>query len=249
MKALVTGASSGIGYEIAKYLSEIGYDIIAVARNMDRLEKLKSEAGSHVELISVDLGNEQNCKDLFERVGKDDIDIVVNNAGFGLFGDFWETGLDTELHMIRTNITAVHILTKLFLKKMVEKNRGYIMNVGSLTGFMPGPKMATYYATKSYVIRLTQAIWQELNSIRSNVHICLLCPGPVDTRFDQVAGVKFDLKYQTSRYVARVAVDGMFRRKFLIIPGCGPKAIHCLSKISPDGLNAKAAALIQHSYD
>ena len=156
MKALVTGASSGIGKDIAKVLSNMGYDIIAVAREEVKLNELKKELNSKVEIISIDLENPENCKKLYQTVKNEGIDILVNNAGFGEFGEFITTNLNKELSMINTNIIAVHILTKLFLQDMVKHNKGYILNVASIAGFMPGPLMATYYSTKSYIIRLSR---------------------------------------------------------------------------------------------
>lgn len=156
MKALVTGASSGIGRDIARVLSNMGYDIIAVARDGVKLNELKNELSTKVEIIAVDLSDPETCKELYKTVRNKGIDVLVNNAGFGEFGEFTEANLDKELSMINTNITAVHILTKLFLQDMVKKDKGYILNVASIAGFMPGPLMATYYSTKSYIVRLTR---------------------------------------------------------------------------------------------
>jgi short-subunit dehydrogenase len=245
MKALVTGASSGIGYEMAKYLSNLGYDIIAVARDEGRLKKLQSEASGGVQIIPADLAHEKNCMDLHARVRDQDIDILINNAGFGLFGDFLTTGLECELSMIHTNISALHILTKLFYMDMAEKNKGTIMNVASIAGFMPGPMMAGYYASKAYVIRLTQAIREEILANRSNVHVCLLCPGPVDTRFNQTAEIEKDLHGLTAPYVAKYAVDRMLKGKFMIVPGGSIKAARVLAKVFPESLAAKGAYYMQ----
>lgn len=245
MKALVTGASSGIGYEMAKYLSALGYDIIAVARDQARLKMLKSESAGSVEAISMDLEREENCLKLYETVRDRDIGILINNAGFGLFGEFLNTDLERELSMIRTNITALHILTKLFYRDMAEKNRGTIMNVASIAGFMPGPMMAGYYASKAYVTRLSQAIREEIRNRKLNVHICLLCPGPVDTRFNQTAQVKKDLKGLSAPYVARYGVDNMLKGKFMIVPGFSVKAARVMAKIFPESLTAKCAYYAQ----
>lgn len=136
MKALVTGASSGIGYDISKYLSSLGYDLIVVARRKDRLIKLSNEVNTNTEIIELDLSIEENCHTLYKQVKNEDIDVLVNNAGFGLFGEFSETDLDKEIQMINTNIKAVHILTKLFLTDMKKKDKGYILNVASIAGFM-----------------------------------------------------------------------------------------------------------------
>ncbi len=241
MKAIVTGASSGIGKDIAKQLIKRGYKVIAVAREEQKLKELQKELGNQVEILSMDLANEENCMQLYEKYKEDDIDIVVNNAGFGDFGEFVDTNLEKELNMIKTNIVAVHILTKMFLKEMIKKDKGYILNVASIAGFMPGPLMATYYSTKSYVVKLTQSIYEELRRKKSNVGISVLCPGPVATNFDNVAGVRFSLKQMKSEYVAEYAVKNMFRKKLIIIPGIIIKTAKVLSKISPDKLVARVA--------
>ena len=158
MKALITGASSGIGRDIARELSNRGYDLILVARRKSRLEELANELNTKVEIIDMDISSTYNCMQLYNKVKKDNIDILINNAGFGLFGSFDETNLDKELDMIDLNIKAVHVLTKLFLKDFIEKDKGYILNVASSAAFVPGPLMATYYATKAYVLQLTEAL-------------------------------------------------------------------------------------------
>ena len=225
MKALVTGASSGIGKDIAIALSEMGYDLILVARRKTKLEQLKKQLPGKTTTIVMDLSSTANCMKLYEKVKKEDIEVVVNNAGFGLFGEFDKTNLDKELDMIDTNIKAVHILTKLFLKDFKEKDSGYILNVASSAGFLSGPLMATYYATKGYVLKLTEAIYEELRRDGSNVYIGALCPGPVDTEFNKVAKVKFSIKPMTSDKVAEYAVDQMLKKKTIIIPGFTTKVV------------------------
>ncbi|MDD3391975.1 MAG: SDR family oxidoreductase [Bacilli bacterium] len=219
MKALITGASSGIGADMARILSSKGYDLILVSRNKRKLDKIKKELKTDVQLITMDLASTFNCVKLYNKVKKEDIDVVINNAGFGIFGFFSETDMDKELDMIDTNIKAVHILTKLFLQDFKEKNKGYILNVASSAAFMPGPLMATYYATKGYVLRLTEAIYGELRQEGSNVYIGALCPGPVNTNFNNVAGVKFAVKSLDSYSVAEYAINKMFKGKNIIIPG------------------------------
>ena len=169
MKILITGASSGIGRDIARELSYKGYDLVVVARRKDRLIELKNELKTNVDIISMDISSQENCIELYKMVGK--IDVLINNAGFGIFGDFTETDLYKETQLINTNIIAVHTLTKLFLKDMKERNEGHILNVASISGFMPGPVMASYYASKSYVVRLTEAISKELD--KSNSKVCI----------------------------------------------------------------------------
>ena len=236
MKALITGASSGIGREMAIYLSSLGYDIIAVARRKDRLEKLKEICNTNVEIIDLDLSDSDNCLKLYNKVKNMDIDILINNSGFGLCGEFIETSLEKELEMINININALHILTKLFLKDMVNKNKGYILNISSAASFAPGPLMATYYSTKSYVLRLSESIYRELKQSRSNVSISVLCPGPVDTEFNDVANVKFAFKPLSSKYVAKYAIDNMFKNKLVIVPGISMKLNRFHSKIIPNKL-------------
>ena len=219
MKALITGASSGIGRDMARYLSKLGYDLILVARSKEKLEELKEELNTNIKVIPLDLGNINNCNKLYEKVKDDKIDILINNAGFGDIGSFRKTDVNKELNMIDLNIKAVHVLTKLFLDDFVKGDSGYILNVASSAAFQPGPLMATYYATKSYVYNLTLAIYEELRRMNSKVSISCLCPGPVDTNFNNVAGVHFSVKAMTSKEVAHYAIDQMFKKKTVIIPG------------------------------
>lgn len=219
MKALITGASSGLGRDFARELSKQGYDLILVARRKDRLEEIKKELSTNVHIISTDLSNENKCYDLCKQIQDEDIEVVINNAGFGLFGEFSKTEIETELNMIDLNIKAVHIITKAFLYKFKKENKGYILNVASSAGFMSGPLMSTYYATKGYVLKLTEAISEELRRDKSNVKVCALCPGPVDTEFNEVAGVSFSVKPLSSDYVTKYAVKKMFKGKAVIVPG------------------------------
>ena len=163
-----------------------------------------------------------------------DVDIVINNAGFGLFGEFNDTDMDKELNMIDVNIKSLHVLTKLYLKDMIKRDSGHILNVCSIAGFMPGPLMSTYYASKNYVLRLSQGIKEELRRKKSRVGIHVLCPGPVKTNFDNVAGVSFSLKGMDSDYVAKYAILNMLKGKFIIIPGLSIKMLRFISKVIPD---------------
>ncbi len=225
MKALITGASSGFGWDIAHILSEKGYDIIAVARRQERLEQLKKELKTNVEVVCCDVSDKNQCIRLADRA--DEVDILINNAGFGVFGEFCSTNLNDELSMIDTNIRAVHILTKLFMKKFKERDSGYILNVASLAAFFPGPLFGAYYASKSYVLRITQAAAEELRRDKSNVKISVLCPGPAKTEFGNVARVKFGTGKEkqnsniilTSKQVCEYAIEKMFKGKQIIIPG------------------------------
>lgn len=245
--ALVTGASSGIGRDISRELAGRGYNLILVSRDEQRLEEVKKEVEVEVTTIPMDLSSSENCKKLHEEVKNKfgNIDILINNAGFGEFGFLTETDLDKEINLINTNITAVHILTKLFLKDMQEVNKGHILNVSSIAGFLPGPLMAAYYSSKSYVLRLSQSIREEIRKQKSNVKICVLCPGPVKTNFNNVAGVKFGLPSFTSEHVARYTVKRMLKNKFLIIPGMTIKLTAFASKIIPSVILSKFVYMSQ----
>ena len=231
MKALVTGASSGIGRDIAIKLSNMGYDVILVSKDNRKLKEASKLCKGNVTTYQTDLSVIDNCKELFNNFK--DIDILVNNAGFGLFGEFSNISLDKELNMVDLNVKAVHTLTKLYLKEMIKKDNGRILNVASIAGFLPGPLMATYYSSKAYVMRLTTAIYEELRKNKSNVKVSVLCPGPVDTNFNNVAGVKFSLKSLTSTYVASYAIDKMFKNKLIIVPGFMNKVGIVIRRIIP----------------
>ena len=247
MKALITGASSGIGYSMAKYFDKLEIELILVGRNKDKLEKLQNELKVKSKIVIADLADLTKVKELYVLTRSENIDILINNAGFGLFGEFNEIDLNKELEMIDTNIKAVHLLTKLFLRDMKKRNSGYIMNVASSAAFGPGPLMATYYATKAYVNNLSEAINEELRRSNSNVLVSSLCPGPVDTNFNEVAGVKFAVKPLSSDYVAKYAIDKMLQGKTVIIPGVMMKLVLFLRRFAPRSLIRKVTYNIQKS--
>ena len=245
MKILITGASSGIGLEMAKYLAQDKHELILVSRNKEKLEKIQEKLPTKVTIIVADLANEQKVKELYAFVKKLDIDVLINNAGFGLFGYLSDTDINKEMEMIDTNIRAVHILTKLIIKDMEKKNSGYILNVASSAAFQPGPLMSTYYATKSYVYQLTEALYYEEKVKKKDIGISVLCPGPVDTNFNKVAGVKFGIKPLDSKYVAKYAIDKMFKKKMLIIPGTKMKLAKFFSRFVSDKKLLKMTYKIQ----
>ncbi len=219
MLALITGGSSGIGRDMAHYLDSLGIDLILVGRNKDALKEIKNNSKVNVEIYDMDLTIIDNVYKLYDKVKDKNIDILINNAGFGLFGNFIETSLDRELEMINLNIVAVHILTKLFLQDVINRKKDtYILNVASSAGFMPGPKLSTYYSTKNYCLKQTLAIYEEVRRINKHIHISALCPGPVNTNFNKVAGGHFNLKSASSEYVAKYAIDKMFKNKLIIDP-------------------------------
>lgn len=251
MKALITGASSGLGRDMAISLSKRGYDIIAVARRKDRLEDLKKELTTDVEILCLDVTRAEDVEQIAARL--DEVDVFINNAGFGVFGDLCTSDLDAELRMIDTNVKAVHILTKLAAQKFKARNSGYILNVASIAAFFPGPLFAAYYGSKAYVFRLTQALWEELRQAKSKVTISVLCPGPVKTEFEQVAKVSFgrgdepgrDLIIADSRKVAEYAIKKMLRGKLIIVPGALMKIAVFFRRILPEKTLCKALYLLQ----
>lgn len=249
MIALVTGASSGIGRDIARSLARHGVNVIITARRRDRLIELKKELieefGVKVMYIAADLNDEKQVFKLYEKVKKYNIDIFVNNAGFGVFGEFTETDLSRELEMINVNIKAFHILFKLFLRDFKKRDFGYILNTASLAGFMPGPCFSSYYASKAYIVRMTQAVAEELRAAKSNVHVSMLCPGPVATEFSSTARVKFRTLPADSEKTAERAVKEMFGGSLMINDNAFSTAMVYLSKLVPDSVLAFCARLFQ----
>ncbi|MBR3133185.1 MAG: SDR family oxidoreductase [Clostridia bacterium] len=246
MKALITGASSGIGQEIALYLSELGYDLILVSRSDKSLRNLQRLIKTKCEVVSMDLTDRENVWRLHEMYKNDPgVELLVNNAGFGVFGDVDTTDLQKDLELIDLNITAVFMLTKLFLADMKKRNFGYILNVSSIAGFMDGPLMAEYYASKNFVLSFTRAIHTELKKEKSDVHISVLCPGPTNTNFNNVAGVRFNVKPYSADFVAEYGINKLFDEKLVIVPGFRMKVVHLLSKIAPGVMSRNIAYKIQ----
>lgn len=245
MKALITGASSGLGKEFAKQLYDMGFELVLVSRNREVLEQMKKQYGRKTKIIDIDLSSTFNCMQLYENVKKDKIDCIINNAGFGDCGFFYETSLDKDLNMIDLNIKAVHILTKVFLQDFLKHNRGFILNVASMASFSPGPLMASYYSTKAYVLNLSEAINYDLKRTGSNVYVGCLCPGPVNTNFNNVANVNFSIKGMDAQKVVKYALNQMFKGKKIIIPGMKMKFNYFLSKISPYNLMGKVIYKVQ----
>lgn len=247
MKALITGASSGIGLEMAKYLANKEYDLILVARSKDRLIELREELNVDVKIYDYDLSVIDNCYKLYDNVKDDNINIIINNAGFGSFGDYQSDNLDIEMNMIDLNVKCLHILTKLFINKKETK---YIMNVASSAGLLPGgPLMSGYYATKSYVCSYSLGIYEELRRNNSDKHISILCPGPVNTCFNDRANVNFSVNSLSPNYVAKYAIDMMFKNKLIIIPGSSVRIGLFFSKFIPKKLMLKLTYKFQKKKD
>ncbi len=244
MRALITGASSGIGRDMAKILSQMSYEVILVARPRERLEALAKELPGKATVLCYDLTKKEDCYDLYQTAGE--IDVLINNAGFGLFGNFIDTDLEQELSMLAVNAAAMHILMKLYLKDFVKRDSGFILNVASAAGFMPGgPLLDVYYASKAYILNLSRSVSRELKRAKSHVVVSALCPGPVQTEFEAVAGVDFASVGQKSESVARYAIKKLFAGKKVIIPGLLVKIGYVFTKILPASWLLTAGYIIQ----
>ena len=245
MKALVTGATSGIGQSFAAKLSKKSWSLILTGRNETKLKEMQKSLGGNVEIIAADLSNREDVFRVYEFCKDKNVDMLINNAGYGLFGKFDDTDLDDEVNMINVNITALHILTKLFLRDFKRKDHGTILNVASAAGFMSGPLMAAYYASKSYVLKLSIAIYEELRRDHSNVKITVLCPGPVDTNFNNRAGVSFSVKPITADEAAEYALRKAFSGKLFAVPGLFVKFGTLAPRVLPQKLLAAIVYNIQ----
>ncbi len=232
--AFITGATSGLGEEFARRYAEQGYRLILTGRRTQRLISLKEELGCECRIITADIADEEQCKKLLSDISGEKIDVFINNAGFGTAGSFLETDLEKELSMIKVNDIAMHILLKGVLKMMHEQGRGSILNVASSAGILPGgPFMATYYASKAYVVSITRAIARELKELGSNVYVACLCPGPVDTEFNMNADVVFALKGITAKRCVSDCLKGMSKKKTVIVPTLTMRIATAFSHITP----------------
>lgn len=244
--AVVTGASSGIGEEFARRLAAEGYDLVLAARRIEVLNELAArlkKIGTRVIVVEADLSSISGCDKLLDIIKGLRVHMFINNAGFGDCGYFIEQEIDKELAMIDVNIKAVHYLTKKMLRYMNQNNGGYILNVASSAGLIhAGPYMATYYATKAYVTSLTRAIAEELKEHGSNIYIGCLCPGPVNTSFNEVANVNFALKGISASYCVDYAISNMKKRKVVIIPTASIKLALFGERLIPDSLYIKLTA-------
>ncbi|MFO0726275.1 MAG: SDR family oxidoreductase [Myxococcota bacterium] len=255
--ALITGASAGIGVELARLFAADGYDLLLVARRKDRLESLAAELQAkhqnRVHVLAADLmdpGAPAAVVAEVERLGLQ-VEALVNNAGFGTNGPFQALDPVRELGQVQLNVTAVVALSRAFLPKMVERKRGYLLNLGSTAGFQPGPWMATYYATKAFVNSFSEALHHELRGTGVSVTVC--CPGPVATEFAAVAGNAESRLFQagamTAAAVAESAYRAMKRGQALIVPGLRNKLIPISVRFSPRGMVRAVAAALNRSHE
>lgn len=247
MYSLITGASSGIGRAMAKELAKRGSDLILVARREAELKALKDQITQQYKVDVVinvkDISKVENCKQLFSEVLSYQPYFVINNAGFGRVGLFSEIDLDSELSMIDTNIVAVQVLTKLFVNSMTD---GVILNVSSVAGMLPTPLMATYAATKSYVLNFSRAINQELKISKSKLRVLSLNPGPVITEFGKVAQTTQKMQGMSAERCAKIAIKGLLKRKSVIVPGFLMKVMRLLVKFLPTEIVMPIAYKIQN---
>lgn len=243
---LITGATTGIGYELAKLYAKDENNLILVARDEEKLKEVKDELEFYnikVYTIALDLSEDNSCEKVLDFVNKKNlsVDILINNAGMGSFGYLSEIEVEKELKLIDVNIRALTELTKMFLPSMIEHGEGSIMNVASTAAFCAGPKMATYYASKSYVLNFTEALYEELKG--SEIKVSCLCPGPVKTNFQEKSGIRKSeaakKALMTPKEVAKVAYKDFKNGKLIIIPGFKNKLIITLNKLIPRSLSRK----------
>lgn len=245
MRALITGATSGIGKSFAKRLHKRGWELVLTGRNEAVLKEMQKKLGNNTEIIAADLSDKKEVFKVYEFCRDKDIDLLVNNAGYGIFGRFDETDLEDEINMINVNVTAMHILAKLFFRDFKKHNRGIIINVASVAGFMSGPLLSSYYASKNYVLKLSVALAEEIRRDKLNIGVTVLCPGPVDTEFNNRAGVNFSVKPVSPDYVAEYALKKAFAGHLIAIPGLAVRAGAYASKLLPERICAMIVYNIQ----
>lgn len=254
--ALVTGASGGIGLELAKLFAADRHDLVLVARSTDKLEAIAREFsakhGIRARVFTADLSDPSACDRLYEAVRAEGlvVDTLVNNAGFGGYGDFWQTDLEHETRMMNLNVVSLVRLTKLFLRDMVRERRGRVLNVASTAAFQPGPLMAIYYATKAFVLSFSEAIADEARG--TGVTVTALCPGPTDTGFRAAAGMKKSMLFSKhlnlpAGIVARQGYDGMKKGKTIVIPGFRNRLVATLVRFAPRKNVVRAVRKVQEA--
>jgi uncharacterized protein len=254
--ALITGGSGGIGLELARILGRHGYDLIIVSKNQQKLvnaaEEIRRESDIRITTMAADLANPSVPLEIYSQIAAKgiSIDILINNAGFGTYGNFYKTGLAVQLEMIQLNIMSLTQLTHLFLPQMIDRGRGYIMNVASTAAFQPGPLMAVYYASKAYVLNFSEAIANELKE--TSIKVTALCPGPTRTGFQRIAGIEESRliksgKMMDARKVAEIGFRGMMAGHPVVIPGALNKIQIFGVRLLPRQLIVEMARWIQES--
>ena len=252
--AVITGASTGIGRELARLCAKDGYDVILIARSQNRLDSVAAEihksTNRSVTVLPKDLSTPGAPREVFEEIGRLSVpvEVLINNAGFGLLGRFWEVGLQQQVEMIQLNVTALTELARLFLPGFIERRHGRILNVASTAAFQPGPLMSVYYATKSYVVSFSEAIHNESRDY--GVTVTCLCPGPTETEFQQRAGASGTNLFKSRRpmdanTVARIGLRAMKAGKPLVIAGGLNAAMAFLTRFAPIQFTAAMARRFQ----
>ena len=252
--ALVTGASSGIGLEMARLIAKDGLDLVLVARRREKLEAVARELsvthGISARVIAKDLARRTSPAEIAEELEGERIaiDVLVNNAGLGVYGRFWKTDLARQLEVVEVNLVALTDLTGRFLPGMVARRRGRIVNVASTAAFQPGPHMAVYYATKAYVLSFSEALAEELSN--TGVTVTALCPGPTITEFQRAAGIEDTPLFRgpltmDAASAAKAGWDGAKRGKRIVVPGLGNKLLKEAVRFSPRRLVTAAAGRLQ----
>ena len=248
--ALITGASSGIGLALAREFAKHGHPLVIVAPVQSELDHiaadLRAEHGVNVLPVAKDLADEDAAEELFDRLMDEGvgIEILVNNAGLGQRGNFWETSLDRDIEIIRVNVEAPIRLTKRFLPSMVARRHGRILNTASVAGFEPGPLLAVYHASKAFVLSWSEALTTELKDADTGVTVTTLCPGPVDTDFFPKADMVETKVFQKGSVmgpleVAAAAYEALMKEEKLIIPGLSNKALVFGRRFLPESAQAK----------
>ena len=249
--ALVTGASAGIGRALAREFAAGGYDLVVVARREEQLAELAEECINHgvdVHAIQMDLAEPGAARKLYDAVAERGvrIDALVNNVGVGAYGRFHETDLDRELVQLRLNVELPMHLTKLYLPEMVERDEGIVLNVASLAAFFPGPRMAGYYASKAYLLQLSEALATELRG--TGVSVTALCPGPVRTEFQERAGMEDTLVGSRFTHsieeVARAGYRGAMKGRLVVVPGLTIRVFSFLARLSPRWFQRRITAWV-----
>ena len=254
--ALITGASSGIGYELAKLFAADGYQLVLVARNMKNLERaageLKTGFNRSVKLIAKDMSDSKAPQEISAQLKNEGIkvDVLVNNAGFGLHGAFVDTSIDTEMNMLDVNVANVVRLTKLLLPDMIKQRSGAILNMASVAAFKPGPFMAMYYASKAFIVSFSEALAGELAG--TGVEVSVLCPGPTATGFQKRAGIKNTLlirgNMMTAEYTAKIGYRGLKEKKLLVVPGIKNKVLALGFRYLPPAWSIAFVRLMQDTF-
>lgn len=241
MLAIITGASSGMGWEFARQLDAMGYDTVLCARRRERLEALQAQLKHTSFLFCTDLSKPENCIALFEAFPQ--ADVLINNAGLGKFGGISDTRLEDDLAVLNVNVTAAAVLNKLYFQAFLKQKHGCILNVASAAAFMPGPYFSLYYASKAFVLRLTQAAAREAKG--TGVTVCAFCPGSVETEFNFVAGTSSSSKPIRADAAVRCALKQLFKGKTVIIPTFKIRAAKVMAKILPENILTEFSYSIQ----